>query len=144
MLTRKVRIDARAIPHSHPVLTLHTRHIGDTPHLLATFVHEQLHWLEAEPWLARFRAAMRDFQTLYPELPNKGVARDVESTYRHLLVCDLELQALTTLIGEENARQALDGFTHYTWIYDQVLSNPKIREVALSHGFDVRNGVPRG
>lgn len=29
VLTRVVRIDERSIPHSHPVLTLHTRHIGE-------------------------------------------------------------------------------------------------------------------
>ena len=44
LFTRSVRIDERAIPHSHPVLTLHTRHLGQDILLLSTFLHEQLHW----------------------------------------------------------------------------------------------------
>src|SRR5215470_6516498 len=43
--TKAVAIDDRAIPHSHPVLTLHTRHLKDDALLLSTFVHEQFHWL---------------------------------------------------------------------------------------------------
>jgi hypothetical protein len=42
--THEVVIDERAIPHSHPVLTLHTRHLGNDDQLLSTYVHEQLHW----------------------------------------------------------------------------------------------------
>ena len=42
-----VLVDERAIPHSHPVLTLHARH-ANLPNsddlLLSTYVHEQLHW----------------------------------------------------------------------------------------------------
>jgi hypothetical protein len=46
--TRSVVIDERAIPFSHPVLTLHTRHQQDDDLLLSTFVHEQFHWFLAE------------------------------------------------------------------------------------------------
>lgn len=35
-----------AIPYSHPVLTLHTRHLKDDLALLSTFVHEEYHWYE--------------------------------------------------------------------------------------------------
>ena len=45
IFTRTVVIDERQIPHSHPVLTLHTRHLGDDDMLLAVFLHEQLHSL---------------------------------------------------------------------------------------------------
>src|SRR5688572_7778003 len=46
LFTRKVMIDGspNLIPHSHPVLTLSTRHLKDDDLLLSTFVHEQLHW----------------------------------------------------------------------------------------------------
>jgi hypothetical protein len=44
--TRKVLIDQDAIPHSHPVLTLHARHLKDDLALLSTFVHEEYHWYE--------------------------------------------------------------------------------------------------
>jgi len=135
--TRHVVIDETQIPHSHPVLTIHTRHLGDDDHLLSTFLHEQFHWLEGGETLDRFRAAMRDFEKLYPEVPSteNGGARDDESTYRHLLVCDLELQAMTRLIGETSARELLVGITHYEWIYQHVLEDPRVREIAQRHGF---------
>ena len=144
VLTRKVLIDKKQIPHSHPVLTIHTRHIGEELELLSTFIHEQLHWLEEEPWLEDFQAAMADLEELFPVVPSAedGGARDEQSTYRHLLVCDMELQALTKLVGRTAARETLARHTHYQWIYDKVLIDPRIREVALRHGFDVSEGVP--
>lgn len=144
VMTRVVRIDERSIPHSHPVLTLHTRHIGDEAMLLATFVHEQLHWLEeARP--DAWSAAMRELRELFPEVPasSEGGARDEESTYRHLLVCDMEYQAVTALVGPERARETLARITHYEWIYHQVLNEPRLRQASLQHGFDVREGVER-
>lgn len=143
MLTRRVVIDERAIPHSHPVLTLHTRHIGDESMLLATFLHEQLHWLETDPWTAGWSSTMEELQRLFPEVPpsSAGGASDDESTYRHLLVCDLEYQALAALLGREPARQTLARVTHYEWIYERVLDDPRIREVSLRHGFDVARGA---
>jgi hypothetical protein len=145
LLTRTVLIDEDQIPHSHPVLTIHTRHIGQELELLSTFVHEQLHWLEEEPWLGDFEAAMAEFEELFPEVPSsvEGGARDARSTYRHLLVCDLEYQAITALVGEALARRTLSSVTHYEWIYEQVLNDTRVREVALRHRFDVSEGAPR-
>jgi hypothetical protein len=145
ILTRTILIDENQLPHSHPILTIHTRHIGDPLGLLATFVHEQLHWLEEGPWLESFRAAMTDLEDIFPDVPSAagGGARDGESTYRHLLVCDLEYQAMTALVGESVARDTLASFPQYTWIYDKVLNDPRIRAIALRHGFDVSEGVPR-
>lgn len=146
ILTRKVLIDKAQIPHSHPVLTIHTRHIGEELELLSMFIHEQLHWLEDEPWLEGFQAAMSDLEALFPVVPSsaEGGARDRRSTYRHLLVCDMELQALTTLVGQAAARETLSQMTHYEWIYDKVLNDSRIREVVLRHGFNVSEGVPSG
>lgn len=137
LYTTRVRIDETQIPHSHPVLTLHTRHLGDDHGLLSAFLHEQLHWLEEGETLDAFRAAMADYEEIYPEVPDPdaGGARDPESTYRHLLVCDLELQAMTRLVGEEAARVLLASITHYEWIYERVLTDPRVREVAARHGF---------
>jgi hypothetical protein len=138
ILTRAVLIDERSIPHSHPVLTLHTRHIGDEIMLLSTFLHEQLHWLEeARP--ETFRTAMREFRDMFPDVPasNAGGASDDASTYRHLLVCDMELQAMTALVGQSRARETLSRITHYQWIYDKVLNDPRVRQVSLRNGFNV-------
>lgn len=38
VFTRDIRIEANAVPHSHPVLTLNTRHLDDDHQLLATFI----------------------------------------------------------------------------------------------------------
>lgn len=133
--TRRIHIDERSIPHSHPVLTVHTRHPGDEHGLLATFLHEQFHWLEDGN--EHFREAMSAFAEAYPDAPAGGPegARDLESTYRHLLVCDLEFQAMTRLVGEQRARGILAASRHYTWIYDRVLHDPRVREIVTAHGF---------
>lgn len=137
--TPGVLIDERAIPHSHPVLTLHTRHLGDEPHLLSTFVHEQLHWwvLERSDALA---AAETDLRSLFPETPTaqEGGARDEESTYLHLVVCHLEFQAMTLLFGEARGREIVQWYSHYEWIYDQVTDDPRVAEVMARHGLVLR------
>ena len=45
LFTHDVLVQSGVIPHSHPVLTLNTRYLDDDTAQLATFVHEQLHWL---------------------------------------------------------------------------------------------------
>ena len=40
LFTRRILVDERAIPHSHPVLTVHTRHLREDNLLLSTFVHD--------------------------------------------------------------------------------------------------------
>ena len=61
----------------------------------------------------------------------------------HLLVCDLEYQAMTTLVGQAAARETLTGIGCYKWIYEKVLNDPRVREIVLRHGFDVSKGLPR-
>ena len=138
ILTSEILIDERSIPHSHPVLTLHARHLGDDLHLLATFVHEQFHWFEVDR-KAHTEAAMEELREVFPEVPvgdGQG-ARDTYSTYLHLIVCDMEFQAMTELVGEEQARAVLAGITHYRWIYRQVLEDPTVRRIITRHGFVV-------
>lgn len=121
------------IPHSHPVLTMNTRIEGDVD-LLSVLVHEQLHWLANEREDA-VEKAVTDFREFFPEVPVGGRegARDESSSYLHLVVCDLEFQALTELVGEERAREHLATMTHYVWIYQQVLEEPRVREVNTRH-----------
>jgi len=121
------------IPHSHPVLTMNTRIDGDVD-LLSVLVHEQLHWFANER-NDSIEKAIADFREIFPEVPVRGGegARDEYSSYLHLVVCDLEFQALTELVGEERAREHLAAMTHYTWIYRQVLEDPRVREVNTRH-----------
>jgi len=136
--TREILIDeADPIPHSHPVLTLNANSLGDDLAQLATFLHEQFHWHSGpgrEAWLA----VNAEFRELFPDAPldfKTGGARNADSTISHLVICDLEFQAMTALVGESEARRVLEGWTHYSWIYDQVLNNPKVRETNARHGW---------
>ena len=83
--TRNVLIDQDAIPHSHPILTLHTRHLKDDLALLSTFVHEEYHWYEtAHP--QETAAAIAELKTAYPHVPVDGQdgASDEQSSYLHI------------------------------------------------------------
>lgn len=42
--TDAVRIETGVIPHSHPMLTLNTRHLDDDHTALSVYIPEQLHW----------------------------------------------------------------------------------------------------
>lgn len=125
IFTRSIRIDERSIPHSHPVLTLHTRHVRDDELLVSTFVHEQLHWFLSER-NDRTQLAIAELRQLFPTVPSgpdAGGARDEQSTYMHLLVCQLERRAVLRLMGELKGKQVMDFWAgdHYQWIYRTVL-----------------------
>jgi hypothetical protein len=47
----------------------------------------------------------------------------------HLIICDLEYQAMTNLVGREKARETLARIAHYKWIYEQVLEAPRVRDI---------------
>jgi hypothetical protein len=126
--TTSIVIDERAIPFSHPVLTLHTRHAKDDELLLSSFVHEEFHWFLAdrrEPT----ELAIADLRKLFPTVPAGGTAgaRDEYSTYLHLLVCYLEQQADLRVLGELKTKQVMDFWAtdHYTWIYQTVIGRSR-------------------
>lgn len=137
IFTRKIEIDEKAIPHSHPVLTLSARHVKDDELLLSTFVHEQAHWhfvindkLTDE--------AIKDLKVMFPKVPDTGPegARSEESTYLHLLVIYLEYRADRALLGELRAKQVMQFWStdHYTWIYKTVLERPRdIGTILIKH-----------
>jgi hypothetical protein len=127
--TPSIVIDEKtAIPHSHPVLTLNTRHIKDDELLLSTFVHENMHWFVIRED-GKIEAAVKEFRTLFPKVPAGGPegGRDENSTYVHIAVCYLEYRALRELLGELKAKQVMDFWStdHYTWIYKTVLERPR-------------------
>jgi hypothetical protein len=126
--TKSIVVDERAIPFSHPVLTIHTRHAKDDELLLSTFVHEQLHWFIAvRP--DETEQAIADLRKLFPSVPAGGTAgaRDEYSTYLHLLVCYLERQAVLRVLGELKTKQVVDFWAtdHYTWVYQTVISRSR-------------------
>jgi hypothetical protein len=135
--TRRIVIDQDAIPHSHPVLTLHTRHLKDDLLLLSTFVHEEYHWYGTEHQRDIF-AAVAELKTAYPKLPAGGPdgAANEESSYLHVIVCYAEWQKMKILVGAERAQQVMEFWAkdHYRAIYRLVLDNEAaVGEVVNRH-----------
>ena len=137
VFTKSILIDEKAIPHSHPVLTLSTRHLKDDELLLSTFVHEQAHWFISQN-SKNTEAAVKELRALFPKVPvgfPEG-GSDEYSTYIHLIVIYLENRANRELFGELRGRQVMDFWAsdHYTWIYKTVLERPRdIGEIAFKH-----------
>ncbi|HKB13247.1 MAG TPA: hypothetical protein VKD69_21430 [Vicinamibacterales bacterium] len=127
IFTKSIVIDERAIPHSHPVLTLHARHLQDDELLLSTFVHEQFHWFLVQNEKERDEA-IKELRAVFPTVPARGPegAQDENSTYLHLLDCYLEYRAVQQLLGELKTRQVMEFWAtdHYTWVYRTVLERP--------------------
>lgn len=134
--TRKVEIDEKSIPHSHPVLTLHTRHLKDDDLLLSTYVHEQIHWHLVE-LSKETDAAIKELRAVFPKVPAAPEgARDENSTYLHLLVGYLEYRADRELMGELKSRQVIEFWStdHYTWVYKTILERTRdIANIAFKH-----------
>ncbi len=122
--THRVVIDEKSIPHSHPVLTIHTRHLGHDDELLSTYVHEQLHWyLVAHD--ADTQHAIAELKQIYKNVPvgYPDGADDENSTYLHLLVCYDEEQADRALMGPARTRTVMEYWAgdHYRWVYRTLL-----------------------
>jgi hypothetical protein len=139
--TRKVVIEQGVIPHSHPVLTLNTRHIGHDDEALSTYLHEQIHWfLDAHS--QQTQAAKQDLQRMYanPPVGGKEGSHDLDSDYTHLLVCELEREADMKFLGPERTEAVMRFWTtdHYTWIYTTVLADhDKIQAVIQKHKLEI-------
>jgi hypothetical protein len=68
IFTTSIMIDEKATPHSHPALTLHTRHLKDDELLLSTFVHEQAHWFVVQKD-KDLEAAMKELRAIFLKIP---------------------------------------------------------------------------
>lgn len=121
--TTRIAIDEDAIPHSHPVLTLHTRHLASDDQLLSTFIHEQIHWL-LEDREALLASAVARLRTALPGLPVgfPDGADSERSSYEHLVVIALERRGLAFLVGEARAAAVLAFWEsdHYRALYRAV------------------------
>lgn len=147
-LVHEVRIDEDAVPHSDPVLTLHTRHLLDDDLLLSTYVHEQMHhYLAAHHEEAQ--AAMDELAKAFPHIP-VGYPQGSDSpraNQAHLLVILFERRADQLLMGELRTQAVMTLWQgdHYTWLY-RTLADPAHREVvrriAARHHLDPAGTAP--
>jgi len=124
--TTIVRIESFVIPHSHPVLTLNTRYLDRDDLLLATFLHEEIHWFLEKHQDAVLSAvtALRQIYPVTPTAPPEGARTEI-STYLHLIVNSLEYLALRELLGDKAATGVIRHLAthHYQWIYARVLAD---------------------
>ena len=129
LYTKHIVIDSdfRTIPHSHPILTLNTRHLKDDELLLATFIHEQFHWFVDTH--AKKSQALASVKLLYPDpvinFP-EGSGGEID-TYYHIIICYLEYRTLKRILGELKAYQIISFWQrdHYKWIYQKVLEDER-------------------
>jgi hypothetical protein len=126
--TRLVRVVPAGPTYSHPILTLGTRFTETEDQLLATYLHEQMHWYlsliggpDHDPIAPFFDELVRRYPQAPIRLPEG--ARSYEQTYLHLVVCWLELSATETLIGRARARALADTPYGYRWIYRTVIED---------------------
>ena len=135
--TNRVRIEYGVIPHSHPVLTLNTKHLDDDALALSTYLHEQLHWFVWRRNPGK-RRAVRELRERYPTVPlgHAEGAGGKDDSYLHYLVCYLEYRSMTEVVGLEEARRVIEFWAgeHYTEIYKTVLRDfDAIGELASKH-----------
>lgn len=148
LYTAKVQIEEGAIPHSHPVLTLGTRHISDPRQLLGIYIHEQLHWfLMLAEKFERAKRARDEFRRMYPVLSVKlpEGSGSAFSNYLHIQVNYLEYLGLIELLGAGEARSIIERITtHYTKIYALVLQdNECIGEIMARHNLIPTDNPPQ-
>lgn len=140
IFTRTVIVDSspEVIPHSHPVLTLSTRHLKDDDLLLSTFLHESLHHFLTQR-AEQAEAAKKELHKVFPRLPvgYPDGADSEDSGYTHLIVNYLEYRADKELLGEQRAFQIIQFWMadHYRWLYRQLLeAGYQIGPIVRKHG----------
>ena len=121
-----IHIERRVVPHSRPILTLNTRHLDDDGLLLATYLHEQLHWYLEKHAEGSMRV-IEELRARYPQPPVgfPDGAEDEFSSYAHYIVCYLEWRALVDVVGEAEDTRIFTFWRgdHYRAIYAAVMDN---------------------
>lgn len=145
--TTRVRIAPGEVPHSHPVLTLNTMLRAEHA-LLSTYLHEQMHWYVT--WYSyahteRWHVVRRELEARYPAIPTvfpEG-AHTAASSYLHLIVNWLEIEATSALLGREAAVEVASGNFVYSGIYKIVLAEwDGLSQLYREHGlFPMRTAI---
>ena len=123
--TQSVRIAPLERPYSHPVLTLNSRNaLNDAADaFLSEYLHEQVHWALTLHRERQTQEAINVFSERYPNAHSAPpeTASDEFSTYLHLVVNYLEIEAVAEYLGRERAKEiALNSFG-YRWMYRTVI-----------------------
>ncbi len=135
LYTKQIHVQSYVVPHSHPILTINTRHAERPQHLLATWLHEEFHWWSGNNRVNNDRAIVQ-LKKLFPNIPGGSVS--ARSTYLHLIICYLEFRALVHYLGEKEAREIVQELIEkdklYPWVYTQILGkNPGIGKIIVAN-----------
>ncbi|AWN51455.1 hypothetical protein [Methylobacterium sp. 17Sr1-1] len=125
--TRRIRIAPTGPAYSHPVLTLNTS-LWAEPAILCTYLHEQMHWYAT--WYSHanpsgWREVWRSIREAVPSMPigfPEG-ANDEFSSYLHVIVNYLEIEAAGCVLGPDVARDLAAKNFIYRGIYAIVLQD---------------------
>lgn len=133
IFTKKIIIQSRVLPHSHPVLTLNTRQVDQPDHYFATFLHEQIHWYFDGKNSAKTDKFVKAIKLHFPTVPDSenGGSKDEYSIYLHLGVCYYEFVALSHYLGKEKAKKIFETADVYTWVKKQVLEKESVIQDTL-------------
>lgn len=141
LFTRRIRLDPSLGRGgvSHPTLSLGVMHARDPGRFLSVLLHEQMHWFLCACELSAVDAAIEQFRVGWPNAPDPSmrdeVGVDEYSTYLHFAVNWLELDALSTLLGEVRAREVLSTHSFYRWINSCILRDTnKVADVMSQYG----------
>jgi hypothetical protein len=123
LYTKQIHIQSYVVPHSHPILTINTRHAERPHHLLATWLHEEFHW-----WVGlnsvNYERTLAELKKMFPDIPGGNISP--RSTYLHLIICYLEYRALVHYLGEKESRliikELIEKDKLYPWVYAQILN----------------------
>ncbi len=127
--TDNIRIAPNERPHSHPVLTLNSRYVlqaePDEDAFLCCYLHEQIHWGLTLHRLSETTIAVERFREVYPDAHTgpPDTAADQYSTYLHLAVNWLEIEAATEFIGRSRTESVARKSIHYKWMYATVMED---------------------
>ena len=144
--TSIVRIVPGGDTFAQPVLTLGNRFATTEDELLATYLHEQMHW-----YLTKLKTAddgsplIAELKRRYPAAPvgfPEG-ANDEYSTYLHLLVNWLEIEATSRFTGRERVEEIARNKHYYRWMYRTVLEDWRPLE-ELYRSYDIVPIRPAG
>lgn len=123
LFTKKIHLQSQVIPHSHPVLTINTRNAENPKKILSVWLHEELHWWALQN-SKNVNLAIKELKKIYPQAPATKSSGD-NSTFLHLIICHLELKALSFYLGDKEAREVITDIMKkdkiYPWIYYQIL-----------------------
>ena len=130
LFTKKIQIESKVIPHSHPVLTLNTRFAERPSQLLALFLNQQFHWwLKLHP--EQTSAAILELKKSLPNAP-ETLSLGKDSTFLKILAGQLEAMALEYYLGHQETQKIL------TDKIMQEKQDPWIYKVILARGDELK------